>query len=403
MDAMDTRTANPAFDAYCRQDFLDNVLRGGMPIHLGEKEIFYVYARKHGDMERDYNYFRLLPEFYSQGNGNFRDINQNRRCDVAFFPQVGDKNIHMFYDFIQLDGYNPLGVEKTTYSLPEERVGEAAQILGIREEEAKQLTHPYTPGMVASLLESRGDYGEKELTEMIGSIVDMSESLVTSDFLEGYWCDHWTYNLDLIENYCSIYPEREHQLLYEDGSYVYMKPGAGVYPRKQRYVETEEGIRQYHAVYSIKYKGNEGKRLTDTKGRILHTTLLSKSVTVKFSKPSYEALRLRARKANRKLAEYIRESALNGEVVSGHNTETVAIAKNLIGMANNLNQLTKLSHQRGFHETHVYVVDLLRRLKAILGEYRQANPKSKPCRMTADTMISHVCTCPIATRANMAL
>ena len=108
---------------------------------------------------------------------------------------------------------------------------------------------------------------------------------------------------------------------------------------------------------------------------------LSKSATVKFSKPSYEALRLRARKANRKLAEYIRESALNGEVVSGHNTETIAIAKNLIGMANNLNQLTKLSHQRGFQETHVYVVDLLRRLKAILGEYRQANPKSKPCRM----------------------
>lgn len=108
---------------------------------------------------------------------------------------------------------------------------------------------------------------------------------------------------------------------------------------------------------------------------------LSKSVTVKFSKPSYEALRLRARKANRKLAEYIRESALNGEVVSGHNTETVAIAKHLIGMANNLNQLTKLSHQRGFHETHVYVVDLLRRLKAILGEYRQASYKPKPSSM----------------------
>ena len=108
---------------------------------------------------------------------------------------------------------------------------------------------------------------------------------------------------------------------------------------------------------------------------------LSKSVTVKFSKPSYEALRLRARKANRKLAEYIRESALNGEVVSGHNTETVAIAKNLIGMANNLNQLTKLSHQRGFQETHVYVVDLLRRLKEILGEYRQASNKPKPSSM----------------------
>lgn len=104
---------------------------------------------------------------------------------------------------------------------------------------------------------------------------------------------------------------------------------------------------------------------------------LSKSVTVKFSKPSYEALRLRARKANRKLAEYIRESALNGEVVSGHNAETVAIAKNLIGLANNLNQLTKLSHQKGFHETHVYVMDLLRKLKAIFCEYRQATSASK--------------------------
>ena len=109
---------------------------------------------------------------------------------------------------------------------------------------------------------------------------------------------------------------------------------------------------------------------------------LSKSVTVKFSKPSYEALRLRARKANRKLAEYIRESALNGEVVSGHNAEAVAMAKNLIGMANNLNQLTKLSHQRGLHETQVYVVDLLRRLKTFLDEYRQASSKSKPGRMS---------------------
>ena len=72
---------------------------------------------------------------------------------------------------------------------------------------------------------------------------------------------------------------------------------------------------------------------------------------------------------------------MNGEVVSGHNAETVAIAKNLIGMANNLNQLTKLSHQRGFHETHVYVVDLLRRLKAILGEYRQVSYKPKPSSM----------------------
>ena len=40
-----------------------------------------------------------------------------------------------------------------------------------------------------------------------------------------------------------------------------------------------------------------------------------------------------------------------------------------------------MSHQKGFHETHVYVVDLLRRLKSILGEYRQASYKPKPSSM----------------------
>ena len=97
------------FDLYCRQTFLDNILRGGEPVVLGGNKIFYRYSRKHGDIERDYNYFKVLPEYYSQGNGNFRDVNQNRRCDVRFFPFVGDQNIKLFYNAIQMDGYNPLG------------------------------------------------------------------------------------------------------------------------------------------------------------------------------------------------------------------------------------------------------------------------------------------------------
>ena len=145
-------------------------------------------------------------------------------------------------------------------------------------------------------------------------------------------------------------------------------------PKKER--NGQEWKSSHHGTHHGEQDKKKGGR--PPTGRVRK---LSKSATVKFSKPSYEALRLRARKANRKLAEYIRESALNGEVVSGHNAETIAIAKNLIGMANNLNQLTKLSHQRGFHETHVYVVDLLRRLKAILGEYRQASYKPKPSSM----------------------
>lgn len=282
--AMDTRTANPAFDAYCRQNFLDNVLRGGMPIKLGKKEIFYVYARKHGDMERDYNYFRILPEFYSQGNGNFRDINQNRRCDARYYPMVGDKNIHMFYDFIQLDGYNPLGVEKTTFRLKEYQLEMAAKLLECEKSELLFLTKAFTPGSLAAFLVQKKEYDATTLHTIIGDVVDMAESLVTSDFLEGYWCDHWTYNLDLIENYLSIFPEEEHRILYEDRSYVYAKPGACVLPREKRYAVTKDGIRQYQSVYPIRYDDPQDKLVCDSKGKIVYTTLMEKLVLLNILK-----------------------------------------------------------------------------------------------------------------------
>jgi len=58
-DVVATETANSVFDAYTRVNYMDNVLRGGSPIDLAG-HIFYVYSRKHGDLERDYNYFPCL-------------------------------------------------------------------------------------------------------------------------------------------------------------------------------------------------------------------------------------------------------------------------------------------------------------------------------------------------------
>jgi hypothetical protein len=69
-------------------------------------------------MERDYNYFVLAAEHYSQGNGNYRDVNQNRRCDVFFEPRVGDFNIRTFASLIQSDGYNPLVVQGRLSACP---------------------------------------------------------------------------------------------------------------------------------------------------------------------------------------------------------------------------------------------------------------------------------------------
>ena len=97
---------------------------------------------------------------------------------------------------------------------------------------------------------------------------------------------------------------------------------------------------------------------------------LTKSVTVKFSKPDYEKLRHRSKNANRTLAEYIRDAAFDARMVAKHSTEDAAIIRDLIGMANNLNQLTKLSHQTGFYRTKNVVMELLARLKEVLSDYK---------------------------------
>ena len=51
-----------------------------------------------GDLERDYNLYSLSPTNYSQGNGNFRDINQNRRSDLLINPDVGASHVEHFYN-----------------------------------------------------------------------------------------------------------------------------------------------------------------------------------------------------------------------------------------------------------------------------------------------------------------
>ena len=56
--------------------------------------------------QRTTDYFTVDAEFYSQGNGNYRDINQIEDV-ILFAPFVGKTNIKKFYSLIQLDGYTP--------------------------------------------------------------------------------------------------------------------------------------------------------------------------------------------------------------------------------------------------------------------------------------------------------
>ncbi|MDE7218525.1 MAG: hypothetical protein K2O45_02725 [Oscillospiraceae bacterium] len=246
-----TKTGDPVFDAYCRQSYLDNLLRGGAPVFFeseGKKAPFYLYSRKHGDPEREYNYFSLGGEYYAQGNGNFRDVNQNRRCSVLFAPDIGAEDIHTFFDLIQSDGYNPLVVTASTYTLPDEALNKFLEKLpeDCRAQARALLTKPFTPGMLAMALE---DWGMgANAGALAADAVCSSGSEPNATFSEGYWCDHWTYNLDLIESYLSVYPEQAEKLLFEDRRCRWYESRVLVNPRAKRYCMTDNGLRQYHAL-----------------------------------------------------------------------------------------------------------------------------------------------------------
>lgn len=239
------KTADPVFDAYAKQTYLDNLLRGGapMPFRDGEKTApFHIYSRKHGDPEREYNYFSLGKEYYAQGNGNYRDVNQNRRCDVLFAPEMGDHNIRIFFDLIQTDGYNPLVLTPATYRLPPEKAEEFAKgypsLLDI-------LSGDFTPGQIAMAAQAAGI---PHIQSFTAKVICASHSEPNADFGEGYWCDHWTYNLDLIETYLSVYPEEKQQLLFGENTCRWYDTKVLVNPRQKRYVMTENGLRQYYAL-----------------------------------------------------------------------------------------------------------------------------------------------------------
>lgn len=243
---IDGKTADPVFDAYARQSYLDNLLRGGEPIRFsqGEKQnIFYLYSRKHGDPEREYNYFVMSPEYDSQGNGNFRDVCQNRRCDLLFHPWVGDASIRTFFSLIQSDGYNPLVIDRMTFRCADVPAALAHVAKEDREAAETLLSAEFTPGRLSMAAET-WRFTDTDADAFVNGILANAQGEPNATFSEGYWTDHWTYSLDLIESYLAVWPERKQALLFGPADYPWYETRAFVLPREKRVEQTPQGLRQ---------------------------------------------------------------------------------------------------------------------------------------------------------------
>ncbi|MGE5612898.1 MAG: cellobiose phosphorylase [Bacillota bacterium] len=327
-----TKTADPMFDKYIEQCYLDNFLRGGYPLVFrpdgasGRKDgsggqgrrdggdgsqvscsirdgndghdnvsggrdgkygqgscgggsrdssgsrgsctrniVYHVFSRKHGDMEREYNFFSLEPACYSQGNGNFRDVNQNRRNDALIKPEVMDFNVKHLMSLIQADGYNPLQVKGCTFILD---MDDKADILKLvrtqRDKVASVLDGKFTPGRLMTCIKENNAELEIGEEDFLGMVLASSRQEFEAEFGTGYWSDHWTYNLDLVEAFLEIYPDLEEELLFEDCTYRFFKSPVYVLPRSDKYVLANGKVRQYGALQRLDAgPGYQGLHNTD--------------------------------------------------------------------------------------------------------------------------------------------
>jgi len=301
-DVIDTHTSEPLFDAYCRQTFLDNVIRGGWPItweshaewsatesKRAATKVYHLYSRKHGDLERDYNAFALAAEYYSQGNGNYRDVNQNRRSDVWFNPRVGDFNVRMFMSLIQADGYNPLVTQGSTFTLKPDQQTAVLEFVAQPELLRSVLARPFTPGKLLKHIVDQEIELSLSPEDFLAEVMGRAEQHIEATFGEGCWIDHWTYNLDLIDSYLAVYPDRKRALLFEDRSLPFFDSPAFVQPRSKKYVLAHGQPRQFGAVLDDHAKAALIASRTDQpnwlrvdhgRGEIYRTTLFAKLVSL---------------------------------------------------------------------------------------------------------------------------
>ena len=94
-----------------------------------------------------------------------------------------------------------------------------------------------------------------------------------------------------------------------------------------------------------------------------------KAVTVRYGSLEYDIVCYRARQAGyRRLAEYVRQASVHAEVkqniIQRHNDAF----RDMAGLCNNLNQLTKLAHAQGLSTTEGAIAELLPQIKTLINK-----------------------------------
>ncbi|MEI8345291.1 MAG: hypothetical protein WCG06_04390, partial [Candidatus Omnitrophota bacterium] len=179
-------------------------------------------------------------------------INQNRRSDVWLDPRIGHSNIVTFFSLIQLDGFNPLVVGGNDFYYNDSPAARAvlAQQLGEKAVTAavEFMKVPFKLGQLLRFAEANEWLGRVKFSTFAAALKPHLETEQKAEHGEGYWVDHWTYNLDLVESYLAIYPEDFEGLIFKRREYTFFDNDRRVVNRADKYFIRDRQLRQYGAV-----------------------------------------------------------------------------------------------------------------------------------------------------------
>lgn len=281
LSGVETKSADHLFNGAITQHFLDNSLRGGLPIVLGDVDestqglnydedsrvkIFHVYSRIHGDLERDYNQFDITPSYFSQGPGAFRDVAQNRRSDVFFVPRMASFDVQEFLGFIQADGYEPLSVQAVAYLFSDHEIAWKTAEKLCPDLKSKEVLRnvlvggPFRPGQLFDLIKQLDVKTSVDDSTLINTIVAAANETSIASYSDGYWGDHWDYYIDLINSYLAVYPDGEEALMYDKELRYFFSP-ATCKKRSEKYVLTLTFDGQSHHVQQLDATDYDGVKV----------------------------------------------------------------------------------------------------------------------------------------------
>jgi hypothetical protein len=156
---------------------------------------------------------------------------------------------------VQADGYNQLTVANAFFKITDAyRVTQIVSQLVPPGPNAvllsAMLSKPFRPGQLFKNITLAGIKISADRELVLNLVTKYAEQVPAGQYAQnGFWTDHFTYNLDLVWDFLAVFPDQKEYMLYDaPGIPFFLSPGRVANRTEKNQLVADEKIRQYDAV-----------------------------------------------------------------------------------------------------------------------------------------------------------